>query len=98
MDSAGHGHLEYADFSRCPSCSMADSPRSTVDFTLTSVSNGFASGSVIAATDAQQYPIGAQVIATLVPGVPKGEFLQLTIGGGEYRNYCNSTSADECGA
>lgn len=77
---------------------MADSPRSTVDFTLTSVSNNVASGSVTAATNTQQYPVGAQVIATLVPGMPKGEFLQLTIGGGEYRNYCNDTSTGECGA
>jgi hypothetical protein len=98
IDNTGHGHIEYTDFSRCPSCSLADAPRSTVDFTLTSVSNNMANGSITAATNTQHYPVGAPVMATLVPGMPKGTFLQLTIGGGEYRNYCNDTSLGECGA
>jgi hypothetical protein len=77
---------------------MADSPRSTVDFTLTSVSDNVASGSITAATDTEHDPVGAPVVATLMHGVPKGQVLQLTVAGGEYRQYCNDSSEGECGA
>lgn len=81
---------------------MADAPTSTVDFTLTSVSDGVASGSVTAAFHTER--VGAPVLARLAPGldqslVPKGVFLQLNVGGEGYGNYCNDTSdGADCGA
>jgi hypothetical protein len=98
IDSAGHGHYSYSDFTRCPNCSMADAPTSTVDFTLTSVSDGVASGSVTAASHTER--VGAPVLARLAPGIPKGEFLQLKVGAdGAYGNYCNDISdGADCGA
>jgi hypothetical protein len=97
IDSAGHGHYSYTDFTRCPNCSMADAPMSTVDFTLTSVSDGVASGSITAASHTEI--VGAPVLARLAPGVPKGVFLQLNPHGGGYGNYCSDTfDGADCGA
>src|SRR6202043_3235949 len=48
IDSTGIGTLTYADVRLCPSCSSADAPAGTLVFTLTSVSNGVASGSLTA--------------------------------------------------
>src|ERR1700752_1865749 len=42
----GSGHLTYANEMACPSCSAADAPEGTVDFTLTSVSDDVATGRV----------------------------------------------------
>lgn len=98
IDPDGKGHLRYPDFGLCPHCSMADVPASTMDFTLTSVSNGVASGSVTAATDAQSHPAGEAVTATLTAGSP-GQVLQLTIAGKlERGGFCDSTSVGQCGA
>ncbi|MGH3850875.1 MAG: hypothetical protein ACRDRT_14435, partial [Pseudonocardiaceae bacterium] len=61
----GSGHLAYTDLRACPSCSFADAPVSTVDFTLTSVSNDVATGNVEASSDEQNVTVGADVTARL---------------------------------
>jgi hypothetical protein len=39
------------------------------------------------------------VLARLAPGIPKGQFLQLNVGGDGYGNYCHDTSdGADCGA
>jgi serine/threonine protein kinase len=99
IDSTGTGNLRYPDFRLCPNCSQANAPRGTVDFTLTSVSNGVASGSVTASSDAQNYGVGDPVTAQIVPGLQgKGVVLQMTIGGTQQLPFCNSTSSGQCGA
>ena len=99
IDSTGTGNLTYADVRLCPSCSSADAPAGTLVFTLTSVSNGVASGSVTASSDAQGGAVADPVTATIVPGFQgRGVNLQLTIDGKERLPFCNSTSAGQCGA
>jgi len=99
IDSTGIGTLTYADVRLCPSCSSADAPAGTLVFTLTSVSNGVASGSLTASSDAQGGAVADPVTATIVPGFQgRGVNLQLTIGGKERLPFCNSTSAGQCGA
>lgn len=98
IDNTGHGHFEYQDPSRCPQCrARVEFPYSTVDFTLTSVSNGVASGSVTETSNPQNYAVGQPVTAklvaakTLMPG-RSGELLDMSIGG----FFCNSTSIGLC--
>jgi hypothetical protein len=99
IDSTGTGNLTYADVRRCPNCSNADAPAGTLVFMLTSVSNGVASGSVTASSDAQAGAVGDSVTATIVPGFQgQGVNLQLTIDGRQELLFCNSTSAGQCGA
>lgn len=50
----------------CPTCSTADAPTGTVDFTLTSVSNQVASGGVDVSSDEQVVIIGSDVTAQLI--------------------------------
>jgi hypothetical protein len=69
----------------------------TVDFALTSVLHGFASGSVTASSDGGR--VGAPVTATLAAVVP-GQLLQMTIDRGLQPPFCNSAAeaANQCGA
>jgi serine/threonine-protein kinase len=91
IDTAGNGHLTYRG---CIAC--ATQTDNTVDFTLTSVSNGIASGSVITTSDA--YYTGKPVTAMVAAGSP-GQMLQLTLGAQQLA-FCNSVAeaAGECGA
>ena len=99
IDSTGTGNLKYSDVRLCPSCSNADAPAGTLAFTLASVSNGVAGGSVTASSDAQGGAVGDPVTATIVSGFQgRGVNLQLTIGAIERLRFCNSTSAGQCGA
>jgi hypothetical protein len=99
IDSTGIGNLTYADVRLCPSCSSADAPAGTLVFTLTSVSNGVASGSVTASSDAQGGAVGDPVGAAIIPGFQgRGVNLQLTIDGKQQLPFCNSTSSGQCGA
>ncbi len=103
IESTGTGHFDYSNFKLCPKCSFADAPRSTVDFMLTSVSDGVALGSVTGTdakppSDEQSYTKGELVTVKLVVGTPKGKFLQITIGSTRLSNFCNSTSIGECGS
>jgi hypothetical protein len=96
ITNTGSGHLDYADLTACPSCSMASAPLGTIDFVLTAVTNGVATGHVTTSSDAAVATVGEPVKASLTPADP-GEFLQLAIGG-RLSNFCNSTSAGQCGA
>jgi hypothetical protein len=100
IDTTGTAVLTYTDIRSCASCSMADAPRGTLDFTLTSVSNGVASGTITASSDAQNYPVGEPVTATLTPGTPNGQLLQITFGGEQKGSMCDSTAEEtgQCGA
>jgi hypothetical protein len=97
IDQAGTGHLSYADLALCPKCSFANAPLGTVDFVLTSVTNGVATGRVTATSDPKNDAIGALVHAKLTPGSP-GQLLEVDIGGTTLVSFCNSTSAGQCGA
>jgi hypothetical protein len=70
----------------------------TVDFALTSVLHGVASGSVTASSDGHT-PVGAPVTATLAALVP-GQLLQMTIDGAVQLPFCNTVAeaANQCGA
>jgi serine/threonine kinase PknH len=90
LDSTGAGRM----FSQgCASC-----PEKALDFALTSVLHGFASGSVTASSDGVT-PVGAPVTATLA-AVSPGQILQMTINRGLEPPFCNSVAetADQCGA
>jgi hypothetical protein len=98
----GHGHLDYPDFSHCQECSMSGAPRSTMDFTLQSVSNGVASGSVAATSNPENATVGGPVTAKLVPvtavnpAIDSGEFLQMTMGKMNDWLFCNNSSRRQC--
>jgi hypothetical protein len=57
IDLTGHGRFHYV--MACATCSMAEMLYNTLDFTLTSVSNGTASGS-------PRFPAGESVAANPV--------------------------------
>jgi hypothetical protein len=95
----GIGDWTYADVRQCPDCSSAEAPAGTLRFTLTSVSNGVASGAVTASSDTQNGAVGDTVTAKIVPGFEgKGVNLVMTIGKSTERVMCNSTSPGQCGA
>src|ERR1700739_4816600 len=93
----GSGHLTYANEMACPSCSEADAPTGTVDFTLTSVSNDVATGRVDASSDEKNAAIGSDVKAQLTASTPSGRVLQLSVGR-LFQFFCNETSVGQCGA
>jgi serine/threonine protein kinase len=86
IDLTGHGHFHY--MMACATCSMAEMPYNTLDFTLTSVSNGTASGSVSASSD-PHFPVGEPVAATLGPQ----DTIQWTVGGKNVGLFCGSNPA-----
>ena len=93
----GSGHLSYANLEACPSCSEAEAPEGTVDFTLTSVSNDVANGRVDASSDEKNAAVGSDVTARLAAGSPSGQVLQVSMGRMS-RFFCNETSVGQCGA
>jgi hypothetical protein len=95
IDKAGTGRLIYPDMRLCPNCSFANAPLGTLAFVLTSVTNGVATGHVTATSDPKNSAIGAAVHLRLTAGSP-GQLLEVDIGG--KRNFCNQTSAGQCGA
>lgn len=86
IDLAGHGHFHY--MMACATCSMAEMPYNTLDFTITSVSDGAASGSVTASSD-PQHPVGEPVAATLGPQ----DTIRWTLGGKNLGLFCGSNPA-----
>lgn len=92
IDSAGNGQLSYQG---CTAC--ATPTENTVDFTLTSVSNGIANGNVTTTTDA--YYTGKPVLAVVTAGSP-GHHLEITIGGLRQAPLCDGVAeaAGQCGA
>jgi hypothetical protein len=97
ISNAGAGHLGYQDLTACPTCSLGTAPAATVDFILTSVTNGVAAGRVTASSDLRNWALGLPVQVTLAAGSP-GQLLKLTIGGKQLVAFCNGTSAGQCGA
>ncbi len=97
LSNAGAGRLRYPDLTACPSCSPATAPAGTVDFTLTSLTSGVASGRVTASSDVRNWALGLPVQAVLVAGSP-GHLLELKIGGKQLNYFCDATSAGQCGA
>jgi serine/threonine-protein kinase len=93
IDSTGTGHITSQGCTSCPVNTV-----NTVDFALTSVLHGFASGSVTASSDGG-LRVGAPVTATLAAVVP-GQLLQMTIDRGLEPPFCNSAAeaANQCGA
>jgi serine/threonine-protein kinase len=93
IDSTGTGHITSQGCISCPVNTV-----NTMDFALTSVLHGFASGSVTASADGHT-PVGAPVTATLAAVVP-GQLLQMTIDRGLEPPFCNSVAeaANQCGA
>ena len=97
LSPAGDGQLSYADLTLCPNCSFGSAPTSTMEFQLTSVSGGTASGSVTASSDPTNYPVGQGVTVSLAPGSP-GQLLEISFAGQGPEEFCNGTSAGQCGA
>jgi len=97
ISATGVGHMTYADLTACPSCSFGSAPAGTVDFTLTSVNGSAASGMVSASSDPKNYTVGAPVTVSLTAGSP-GQILDVSVGGAGAGDFCNSTSAGQCGA
>jgi hypothetical protein len=113
--SDGSGRLAYADISACPDAcgghdDYADAPEATVDFTLTAVAADTATGSVSAASDPGNYPVGGAVTIRLVTGLGEpftgppasvsgnnGVALQVSMGRMQGWNYCNDTTHNYCG-
>ena len=96
-DRAGAGHLTYPDLTACPSCSESTAPPGSLDFMLTSVTNGVAAGRVTASSDVRNWTLGLPVQVTLAAGSP-GQLLDVKIGGKQLVAFCNGTSAGQCGA
>lgn len=96
IDAAGHGHFHY--MMDCATCSMAEMPYNTLDFTLTSVSNATASGTITVSSD-PHFPVGESVAATLAPEDAdqlSKDTIQWDIGGKNVGLFCGSNSA-RCG-
>jgi hypothetical protein len=97
ITSAGAGHLTYPDLTACPSCPESTAPAGTLDFSLTSATNGVAAGRVTASSDIRNWAVGLPVQVTLAAGSP-GQLLNVKIGGKQLIAFCNGTSAGQCGA
>ena len=97
ITSTGVGHLTYPDLTACPSCSEGTAPAGSIDFMLTSVTNGVAAGHVTASSDVRNWALGLPVQITLSAGSP-GQLLNVKIGGKQLVAFCNGTSAGQCGA
>jgi hypothetical protein len=97
VSPTGDGHLSYQHLTLCPNCSFGGAPTSTMDFQLSSVTGGTASGTVTASSDATNFGVGQDVTVSLAPGSP-GQLLELTVAGKGAGTFCNSTSAGQCGA
>ncbi len=93
IDNAGTGHLMYEG---CTACTTQT--QNNLDFTLTSVTNGIAHGSITASSDAG-YQAGQPVTATVTAGSP-GQLLEMTVNGLMMLPLCNNAAeaTGQCGA
>jgi hypothetical protein len=71
---------------------MADVPYAAMDFTLTSVSGGTASGTITSSPDPQTYSVGEPVAATLSLQ-QWGDTIRWTVGGDQLGLFCGSNTA-----
>lgn len=94
----GTGRWSYPDTSTCPNAPLAGCGIiGTADFTLTSVANGTATGSVTASSNPANVAVGGPV--TIVQGTGlqgRGVVLAVSIGRMGGWNFCNETSPHYC--
>jgi hypothetical protein len=86
IDRSGHGRFHY--MMACATCSMAEMPYNTIDFTFTSVSGRAANGSVTNSSD-PYLPVGESVAAILSPH----DTIQWVVGGKNVGLFCGSDFA-----
>lgn len=97
IDGSGVAHFHYIDAKACQSpCYMADMPYATLDFVLTSASNGVANGSVTASSGTRNQQVGQPVTVSLKPQ-PTGRAIGWTIGGNDEGLFCEPAIAAWCG-
>jgi hypothetical protein len=91
IDASGGGHFTY--FGNCPSCSMANMPRETANFTLNSVSGNTASGTVTSDTGggAPGWPMSVTLANQF-----GGQTINLNAGKASGL-YCSQAIASQCG-
>jgi Protein of unknown function (DUF2510) len=96
--SDGTGRWTYSDTSTCPNAPLAGCGiTGTADFRLTSVANGTATGSVTAASNPKNDPLGEPVTIVLGTGWQgKGVVLAVSISKMQGWNFCNETSPHNC--
>jgi hypothetical protein len=94
----GTGTWKYADTSTCPNAPLAGCGiTGTADFTLTSVVNGTATGSVTGGSNPTNDPPGEPVTIVLGTGFQgKGTVLEVSISKMRGWNFCNETSPHYC--
>lgn len=96
--SDGTGLWRYDDRSTCPDSGLAGCGIvATVDFRLTSLSDGTATGSVTAASNPNNDRVGEPVKIVLGTGLQgKGVVLAVSISRMQGWNFCNETSPHYC--
>ena len=94
IHSDGTGRWTYSDVSTCPNAPLAGCGiTGTADFTLTSVVNGTATGSVTASSNPKNDPVGGPVTIVLGSGWQgTGVVLAVSIGKMQGWSFCNGTS------
>jgi hypothetical protein len=98
IQSDGTGRWTYSDTRTCPNAPLAGcGVTGTTDFTLTSVANGTATGTVTASTDPTDgAAVGSPVSITLGSAHGTGTVLAVTMGQMRGWNFCNQTSPHWC--
>jgi hypothetical protein len=98
IESDGTGRWTYSDRRTCPDAPLAGcGVTGTTDFTLTSVANGTATGTVTASTDPTDgADLGSPVSITLGSADGTGTVLAVTMGKMRGWNFCNQTSPHWC--
>jgi hypothetical protein len=98
IHSDGTGRWTYSDISTCPNAPLAGCGiTGTADFRLTSVAHGTATGSVTAASNPKNDPLGEPVTIVLGTGWQgKGVVLAVSISKMQGWNFCNKTSPHYC--
>jgi hypothetical protein len=97
IHSDGTGRYSYEDLSTCPDAPMSGCGiTGTTDFTLTSVTNGTATGSVTASSAPTYGTAGEPVTIVLGSANGKGVVLNVSMGKMHGWGFCNKTSPHWC--
>lgn len=97
IHSDGTGRFSYEDLSTCPDAPLSGCGiTGTADFTLTSVTNGTATGSVTASSDPKYDTVGGPVTIVLGSANGLGVVLKVSMGKMQGWNFCNNTSPHWC--
>jgi Protein of unknown function (DUF2510) len=95
--SDGTGRWTYADTSTCPDAPLAGCGITGIaDFTLTSVANGTATGSVTGGSNHNNDPVGEPVTIVLGSANGRGVVLTVSISKMQGWSFCNETSPHWC--